>query len=450
MAKKFYGGIDLENQSILSLFDSDSSNKVGLLAPATISSDFDLTLPASISAADDVMLADASGNLSFGKIGDANVSSISYAKLNLGGFVDNDDIAGAAEIAETKLALDFSTASLDARIDTLSSSIQNFEWQESVIDKDLTAPPGGESAGDRYLVGLDTTASAATGAWAGQDGNIAEYNGASWVFTTPTVGMFISADDEGDKLYSFGGTVWSAKYFEATTASTGLTKPGGGFDIQLANANANAIQVSSGVFSVNVDDSSIEISTNALQLKDGGVTDAKLAAGISLSKLSALNASIVPVTDGSGFLTNSAITSAELAHLDGVISPIQGQIDGKQADVITTSGDLVVGDVSGDASRLAVGSEGQILKVVGGSVVWAADGGVNSEKVNWVNADTAVKTINHSLASTDVMVQIFDIDSGDTIEVGDVQRNSNSQIVLTASAAPSAVGSGWRVLLLAV
>lgn len=78
-----------------------------------------------------------------------------------------------------------------ARKDYVDSVANGIEWQDSVLDRDLTAPPGGESAGDRYIV-----ASVATGAWAGQENNIAEYNGASYDFTTPTLGMVVGVDDE--------------------------------------------------------------------------------------------------------------------------------------------------------------------------------------------------------------------------------------------------------------
>jgi len=55
----------------------------------------------------------------------------------------------------------------------------------SVLDRDLTAPPGGESEGDCYLV-----AASATGAWAGQDGKLAQYVNGSWRFY-PTPSGFV-------------------------------------------------------------------------------------------------------------------------------------------------------------------------------------------------------------------------------------------------------------------
>ena len=72
-----------------------------------------------------------------------------------------------------------------------------FEWQKAVLDKDLSTPPTSPSVGDRYIV-----ASSATGDWNGHDGEIAEWNGFSWEFTSPLEGMMTYVKDE-DKLYQY-------------------------------------------------------------------------------------------------------------------------------------------------------------------------------------------------------------------------------------------------------
>jgi len=81
----------------------------------------------------------------------------------------------------------------------VDSAIQGVDWQESVIDKDLTAPPGGESVGDRYIVGAS-----ATGAWSGHDFEIAEVTAAGpvWGFTTPDEGFATYVEDE-DVIYIY-------------------------------------------------------------------------------------------------------------------------------------------------------------------------------------------------------------------------------------------------------
>lgn len=77
-------------------------------------------------------------------------------------------------------------------------------WQEPVIDKDLTTPPGGESEGDRYLI-----ISGGSGTdFSGHDNDIAQYINGSYSFYTPLEGWMIWIKDE-DKLYKFDGSSWS-------------------------------------------------------------------------------------------------------------------------------------------------------------------------------------------------------------------------------------------------
>lgn len=68
------------------------------------------------------------------------------------------------------------------------------EFQPSVIQQDLTTPPGSPTTGDRYIV-----APTGTGAWVGHDNEIAEWDGTQWLFTAPVEGA--SAWDKAEKAY---------------------------------------------------------------------------------------------------------------------------------------------------------------------------------------------------------------------------------------------------------
>ena len=81
---------------------------------------------------------------------------------------------------------------------------QGLSWQEMVLDKDLSTPPGAPNTGDRYIV-----ASGGTGAWSGKDDNIAEWNGAAWDFTVATESMACWVSDE-NFLYVHNGVEWIA------------------------------------------------------------------------------------------------------------------------------------------------------------------------------------------------------------------------------------------------
>jgi len=84
----------------------------------------------------------------------------------------------------------------------VDSIAQGLDWQESVIDRDLSTPPGTPSTGDRYIV-----KATGTGAWAGHDNEITEWNGSSWDFTTLSEGMATWVEDE-DTLVVWNGTAW--------------------------------------------------------------------------------------------------------------------------------------------------------------------------------------------------------------------------------------------------
>lgn len=277
-----------------------------------------------------------------------------------------DDAIGALDATPTNYSPADSTIvsdhlqGVDTELGSLSSLIQNFEWQPSVATISLTTPPGSPSTGDRYLIGLDTTASVATGLWSGQDGNIAEWDGSAWQFTTPTVGMFVSADDEGDKLYCFGGTLWSAKYFESTTASGFLSKSG--FDIQLTDLNENNLIVgNSSNVATSIDTSStgdIEAdSTTGLSIKPGIIDNADINASAAIDATK---------------IASGVVDNTEFEHLNGVTSAIQTQIDSKLETVTDTnsidltksgvdlSADLRLSAAAADAGNVLISNDIQV------------------------------------------------------------------------------------------
>lgn len=77
--------------------------------------------------------------------------------------------------------------------------------QTTVIDMDLTAPPGSPSDGDLHIV-----AAGATGDWAGQDDNLARYvaEGDFWQFfeAGAQVRIVFNSDDGG--LYVWHAAAW--------------------------------------------------------------------------------------------------------------------------------------------------------------------------------------------------------------------------------------------------
>lgn len=74
--------------------------------------------------------------------------------------------------------------------------------QLSVIDRDLATPPASPADGDRYVV-----AAAPTGAWTGQQDNVAAWQDGAWTFLSPRPGWMAWVADEAALVY-WSGTAW--------------------------------------------------------------------------------------------------------------------------------------------------------------------------------------------------------------------------------------------------
>lgn len=92
-----------------------------------------------------------------------------------------------------------------------------------------------------------------------------------------------------------------------------------------------------------------------------------------------LTVSRAVVSNSSGKIAVSSVTSTELGYLSGVSSAIQTQFTNMQTDVdakipkslVTTAGDIIYATGSAALARLAAGSNGQILKLASGVPSWA-------------------------------------------------------------------------------
>lgn len=255
------------------------------------------------------------------------------------------------------------------------------EWQDSVLDVDILDPTAlTPSTGDRYLIN-----GTGAGAWVGQDNNIAEWNGSAWIYTAPTTGMRVGADDEPNvAFYLYGGVSWEAKFVESTTASTGLTKIGQ--DIQIDPTLAgNGLAFNTGVLSVNVDDSSIEIATDTLQVKALGITNAMLAGSISDDKLAEDYIKTSEVDD----VTIEFGTSLNVKD-DGINAL---KIDwGLGANQVSAS-DLPISDAGGYTDETAV--EGALQELYSLNIergVEVTSGGVSKGDLVYISANDTVST----------------------------------------------------------
>tara|TARA_R100000808_G_scaffold17647_1_gene38939 strand:+ start:149 stop:1831 length:1683 start_codon:yes stop_codon:yes gene_type:complete len=82
--------------------------------------------------------------------------------------------------------------------------IQTRKNNLGVVIDTLDTPPGSPATNDAYLIGTSPT-----GDWTGQANNLAIWNGAAWIFTTPQDGDFLyDQDEDAQKRFT---TVWSTE-----------------------------------------------------------------------------------------------------------------------------------------------------------------------------------------------------------------------------------------------
>lgn len=128
--------------------------------------------------------------------------------------------------------------------------------------------------------------------------------------------------------------------------------------------------------------SGITASTSELNILDGVTADANEinildGATVTTSELNALDG-ITADSSELNVLDGITATTAELNFSDGVTSAIQTQLNdldtGKQDDVITTQGDIVLADANGDPIRLPIGITDSVLTSNGTTATWTAGG----------------------------------------------------------------------------
>ena len=114
--------------------------------------------------------------------------------------------------------------------------------QITVIDRDLTAPPGSPTDGDCYLV-----PAGASGAWAGQVDKIAIFY-AGWRFKAPEEGWILYVRDE-DLILAYNGSAWArlGDGVLGLTANGFVVRTGAGNYVNRAvGGTANEVTVTNG------------------------------------------------------------------------------------------------------------------------------------------------------------------------------------------------------------
>jgi len=255
---------------------------------------------------------------------DVNASAaIAYSKLNLSASIVNADVNASAAIAYSKLNLSASIVNADinasAAIDAsklADGSVSNAEFQfinsvTSNVQDQLDAKLGTSLSDGNILVG--NASNVATSVNPSGDIDISN----AGVFSINS-GVIVNADVNASAAIAYSKLNLSASIVNAdVNASAAIAYSKLNLSASIVNADINA---------------SAAIAYSKLNLSASIVNaDIAAAAAIALNKLAALTPDRALQSDGSGFVSVSAVTSTELGYVSGVTSAIQTQLDTKVA-----------------------------------------------------------------------------------------------------------------------
>lgn len=357
-------------------------------------------------------------------------AAIVYSKLSLANSILNNDINSAAGIAYSKLNLSGSIVNADINASAaigyaklnLTNSIQGSDLNSGIVIPGANVTPdfGAQniitSGQLRLKNGSNYTALQANGSLA-----------TNIVYSLPATAPagVLSNDGSGNLSWiSVGGTgtvtsVDATVPSEFAVAGVPITSSG---TIAITKANQSANTVWSGPTS----------------------------GGAAQPAFRALVAADIPVSSLNHNLLLNYVANEHIDHTSVSIGTSAtsglaggGNISSTRAlSVSPTSATLKATPIAADEVLIADSAASNALKKATlGSIISAVGGGAFAE--DWTSGTT--HTTTHSLGSRDVMVQLYDNTSFETIEVDSVVRTDSNTVDFTASSAPT--GAGWRILI---
>lgn len=148
------------------------------------------------------------------------------------------------------------------------------------------------------------------------------------------------------------------------------------------------------------------------------------------------------ISNGSGKVAVSSVTSTELGYLSGVTSGIQTQLGGKEPTITAgTTSQYWRGDKTWQTLNTSAVAEGTNLYFTDARVVSAVNTLVY--KTNWTGSNTI--TITHNFNTSDIDVLLWDLGTGEPVYIDDISRSSNlNQLTLTL---PVGITANFRTIL---
>jgi hypothetical protein len=317
----------------------NGSNYVALLSPDLGGANITLTLPANDGDSNQVIVTDGSGNLSF-----TSVSSAAGAGLSNIVEDSSPQLGGSLDVQTNNI------------VSTSNRSISILPNGSGKVLLDGNGTSGGVAVSDGLIDILTGTGSVSKVKFYCESSNAhaqtlqAQPHSASSsaVLTLPiATGTLIGTGDSGTVSNTMlAGSIANSKLSNSTVtiaddSSTAVSVPlGGGFTILGGSGITTALNGSEMTIATDgavVTETSTDTLTNkSIDSDNNTITnlvnaDIKSSAAIAFSKMANLTTSRALVSDGSGDVSVSDVTSTEIGFLDGVSSAIQTQLDTKAA-----------------------------------------------------------------------------------------------------------------------
>ena len=254
--------------------------------------------------------------------------------------------------------------------------------QLSVLDRDLTVPPGSPADGDRYIV-----ASGATGDWAGWDLNVALWTDGAWLHLPPRTGWRAWVEDEAlllvhdgagwvgttpDELQNMallglGTTADATNRLAVSAPATLLSHEGAGHQLKIDKAapgDTASLLFQTGwsgraeMGTTGDDDFAIKVSADGATWAEGMGIDAasgqaRFPNGAQISgAITGSGAGTLPVLRSDAADTGTVTTD----HMTAVVASANARASGSRAVVLSSDG----GASSGE-SAVCIASDGASL-----------------------------------------------------------------------------------------
>lgn len=240
------------------------------------------------------------------------------------------------------------------------------------------------------------------------------YAGTQWVMNSPSV---VTLGTDPITFAQFGaGTVY--------TGTLGVIVSGSSITANLSASGA--ITLSGNSMQVAVDGTSIEISSNALQVKAGGISNAMLGGSIADTKLSTISTA--------GKVSGAALTSLSSIPGGAGVIPVDNLGTGAVGSGFRYLADDGTWQTTPTGNVIGISPT-----VVGNIATWTVTDGTEIEDSGW-NIASGVLSYENSITIGQTTMGEYNISL--TAGVGDVGQNGGDISIIAGSASSGGIGGG--------